>query len=108
VKPRIFGYERGALTDLAEIWERVALRDGEERADRLRSRIEAFCRSLAVVPNIGTRHPDRFPGLRSTGVPGLKFVAVLFVTTPSRVTVVRIGYLGRNVWAEIPSPANDT
>jgi plasmid stabilization system protein ParE len=91
-----------AVGDLADIWELIARQDGAVRATEVSARIEAFCRSLANVPNIGSRHPERFAGLRSTGVPGLARVTVLFVVAEQSVTVIRIGYLGRNVWTGLP------
>jgi toxin ParE1/3/4 len=101
VRQRRFTYSRAAVKDLADAWELVYRNDGEERADRVRARIEAFCRSLEEYPQVGTRRDEHLPGLRNTGVPGLDTVTLLFVVTEERVTVLRIGYLGRNVWTSI-------
>lgn len=107
MKPRPVKYAPESKRDIAQIWELIAVKDGAERADRTTAKITAFCLSLANVPNIGTRHPERHPGLRSSGIPGLKKAAVLFLVTPTQVVVVRVGYLGRNVWASVPLPSND-
>jgi toxin ParE1/3/4 len=101
MRRRDFRYSPEATNDLADVWELIYRNDGETRADGVHARIEAFCRSLEDFPEIGTRHNDRLPGLRSTGVPGLKTVTVLFVVTRHRVTILRIGYLGANVWTSI-------
>jgi plasmid stabilization system protein ParE len=100
VKQREFVLLPDAEEDLVEAWQLVARRDGADRADSVYGRIEAFCRSLGEFADIGTRQDERRQGLRSVGVPGLKTAVVLFVVTAERVTIVRIGYLGRNVWAE--------
>jgi hypothetical protein len=71
--------------------------------DGILARIEAFCRSLAEFADVGSRHDERFRGLRSVGVPGLKTVLVLFVVGELQVTVIRIGYLRRNIWDDIDS-----
>lgn len=105
--PRAFALAAGAVQDLQEVWLLVASRDGAERADRLVAKIEAFCLRLADVPNIGTRHDERYPGLRSVGVVGLRKAMVQFTATAERVTVLRVGYLGRNVWAELPWEVQD-
>jgi len=73
----------------------VTQRDGEERADKVLSRIEAFCRSLEEFADIGTRHDERFAGLRSVGIPGLKSAAVLFWVGDGRVVVLRWAISGR-------------
>lgn len=88
-----------AKQDLLEIWRLVDRNDGPQRADALLARIEVFVRSLAEFAEIGRRHDERKPGLRSCGVPGLKRVTVLFEVTDQTVLVVRIGYLGRNISA---------
>lgn len=99
MKHRALAFSPGAIRDVADIWSLIEANDGDKRATRVTATIDAFCRRLAEVPNIGTRHPERHPGLRSTGVPGLRTVTVLFLVTASSVSVIRIGYLGRNIWA---------
>ena len=101
MKQRAFSLHPRAKQDYRSIWLLVAKRDGEERADKLLSRIEAFCRSLGEFPDIGTCHDERFPGLRSVGIPGLKSAAVLFFVGTDRIVVLRVGYLGRDVWSNL-------
>lgn len=103
MRQRRFSFHDDAHADLADAWQLVAENDGSERADAVYARLEAFCRSLGEFAEIGTRHDDRRPGLRSTGVPGLRTASVLFVVTSDRVTVIRVGYLGRNVWENLPA-----
>jgi plasmid stabilization system protein ParE len=99
---RAFSIDRGALRDLREIWALVNANDGTERADKLTAKIEAFCFRLVDIPFIGTRHDERRAGLRSVGIRGLRTGTVLFVSNAESVTVLRIGYLGRNVWEGLP------
>jgi len=102
MKTRRVIFEPATGLDIGDIWTLVASKNGAGRADKVEAMIEAFCRSLATVPEIGTRHFDRYPGLRSCGVPGLKRCVVLFIVRAEVVTVVRIGYLGKNVWSGFP------
>ena len=88
-----------ALTDLADAWSIVEKDGGEERANRLVANIEAFCVCIAEIGKIGTAHENRYPGLRSVGVPEVKRATVLFIVKGEVVTIARVGYLGRNVWA---------
>lgn len=107
MKSRILAFHPAARGDLGRAWLLVAQNDGEERANALLARLEAFCLSLAEFAEIGTRHDDRYQGLRSVGVPGLRTATVLFLIRPEIVTVIRVGYLGQNVWHDLPQPAND-
>lgn len=102
MKRRRLVVERAAEDDLFDAWFLVASNDGTPRADRFFARIEAFLFSLQDFAGMGTPHPRLHPGLRSTGVPGLKTFTVLFVVTDDAVTVIRISYLGRDVWTGLP------
>lgn len=101
MKERDFSLHPRAKQDYRSLWLLVTHRDGEERADKVLSRIEAFCLSLGEFADIGTRHDERFPGLRSVGIPGLKSAAVLFFVDGKRVVVLRVGYLGQDIWSDI-------
>jgi len=103
MKQRRFSLHDAAQNDVLEIWELIARRDGSDRADAVHARIEAFCRSLREFAEIGTRYDERRPGLRSTGIPGLRSVTVMFQVDADTVTVLRIGYLGRNVFENLPA-----
>lgn len=97
MRARRFAFSPQASGDLVAIWRLVYVQDGEERADRLYARIEAFCRSLGEFSEIGTRRDDIHTGLRVVGVPGLSTVTVAFVVDERSVTVMGVGYLGSNV-----------
>lgn len=99
---RDFALHPVAKQDLVDAWLLVYRNDGEERADKLTARIEAFIRSLPEFPFIGRVHDQRRPGLRTCGVPGLDTATIVFRVAEERVTVLRIGYLGRNVASHIP------
>lgn len=93
--------QAAARADLHAAWSLVAANDGSQRANGLRNRIEAFLRSLQHFASIGTPHDDIRPGLRSTGVPGLRKTTILFLVTPTHVFILRIGYLGHDVWTDL-------
>ena len=96
-------YHPHALADLADIWGLVADNDGADRADRLVARIEAACQAIGAVPHIGTLLKGPVPGVRSTRIKGVRSGALVFHSTPATVTILRISYLGSNVWTNIPS-----
>ena len=86
-----------ARADMVDAWQLVYDNDGEQRADQVYAVMEAFCRSLGEFCEIGTTHNERMQGLRSTGIPRLKRGSVLFLVGETRVTVMRVGYLGSDV-----------
>lgn len=90
-----------AIDDLLQAWHLVCRNDGSERADRLVRRIETFCFRLGQMPMIGTARDNVAPGLRTVGVLGLSTVTVAFQVQAERLLVVRIGYLGRDVLADL-------
>lgn len=101
---RSLRFHLDASADLIDIWKLVDRNDGADRADRLLARIEAFCRSLPEFPEIGRTHDDKGVNLRSVSIPGLPKAVVVFYLTNQQVTILRIAYLGRNVWTNIPAP----
>lgn len=103
MRRRTFALHPAAQVDLVDTWGLIVNRDGPDRADAVYARIEAFCRSLGEFSDLGTRHDQHRPGLRSVGIPSVPRATVLFVTTSDTVTVLRIGYLGRNIWQDIPA-----
>src|SRR4051812_6325585 len=107
MKRRMLRFSREATGDMADAWQRVFVADGEQRADKVFGIMEGFCRSLAEFAEIGTKHDKRMPGLRSTGIPLLKKGSVLFVIGEEQVVVLRVGYLGKDVWSDIPSVEPD-
>lgn len=102
---RTFALHPAAQQDLLDTWSLVQRNDGDQRANKVTARIEAFIRSLPDFPYIGRMYDSRRVGLRSTSVPGLNTVTVIFRLTDDSITVLRIGYLGRNVMARIPESA---
>ena len=102
MKRRAFVLHDAAKEDLVAAWRLVAANDGPDRANAVYARMEAFCRSLADFADIGTRHDERRPGLRSVGIPGLRRASGQFLVSDATVIVLRIGYLGRNVTQGLP------
>ena len=98
MKRRVLKFSKSADFDLFEAWRLVAERDGEERANAVRSRIMTFLLGLAEFAEIGTRHDDLRPGMRTSGVPGLGSASILFRISRDQVTVIGISYLGRDIW----------
>jgi plasmid stabilization system protein ParE len=101
VKSRVLKLTASAQLDLFEAWRLIAERDGEERADAVRSRIMAFLFGLAEFAEIGTRHDERRRGLRTSGIPGLRSISILFRISGDQVTVIAISYLGRDLGARL-------
>ncbi len=99
MKQRKLSLDAEARRDIKEAWRLINRQDGSDRADGVVVRIQTFCMSLAEFGDIGSRHDDTRPGLRSTGVPGLSTASVFFVVSGDKVTVVGVSYLGRNVWS---------
>jgi hypothetical protein len=52
------------------------------------------------------KHARTLQGLRSSGIPRLERGSVLFLVGETRVTVMRVGYLGSDVWSGIPTKAS--
>lgn len=96
-------YHTHAVADLADIWVLVADNDGADRADRLVARIEAACQTIGEVPHVGTLLNGPVPGVRSTHIRGNRSGAIVFRFTSATVTILRISYLGRNVWSNTPA-----
>ena len=97
MKQRDVRVEPAAEQDLFEIWQLVARDGGAERANRLLERVEGFLESLSEFAERGTKHEALGSDVRSTGIPGSN-ISVLFLVTDTTVIIVRIGYLGRNIW----------
>jgi plasmid stabilization system protein ParE len=87
-----------ARADMADAWQ-VYVNDGEQRADQIYAVMEAFCRSLGEFCQRGTKHDERTQGLRSSGIPCVQKDSVLFLVGETRLTVMRVGYLGNDVWS---------
>lgn len=103
MKRRTLALHPAARQDLIEIWLLINNNDGPTRADGVVARIEAFVRSLEEFSDIGRHHDEQRAGLRSCSVPGLSTVTLVFFNTTASVVVLRIGYLGRNVMAALPT-----
>ena|ERR1043165_7216686 len=86
-----------ASADMVNAWQLVFDNDGERRADQVYAVMETFCRSLGEFCERGTKHDERMRGLRSSGIPRLDKGSVLFLVGETRVTVMRVGYLGNDV-----------
>ncbi|MBI1384738.1 MAG: hypothetical protein GC150_07505 [Rhizobiales bacterium] len=91
-----------ASRDLSDIVCLVDENDGPARADQVLAVIETFIRSLAEFAEIGTKMKRR-AGLRACPVPKLNKASVLFEVRADAVIVLRISYLGRNYWADLPA-----
>jgi toxin ParE1/3/4 len=93
-----FGPE--ALSDLIDLYDYIALRDGPERAIGYIERIEDWCSKLSTFPDRGTRRDDLRPGLRIPGFEGRAVIALQ--VNPETVTILRILYGGRNIETVFP------
>jgi len=84
-----------ALTDLFDLYDRIAADSGAERARNYIDRIVATCRNLVTFPERGTRRDDLRPGLRTTTY--RRRVTIAFHITPTQVVIDRILYGGRDL-----------
>src|SRR5680860_298604 len=75
-------------------WRRASLARAAPQPDR------SVPRSLEEFAAMGTPHDRVCARLRSTGIPGLSTATVLFLVTDRTVLLLRIGYLGRDVWRD--------
>jgi toxin ParE1/3/4 len=84
-----------AQRDLLELYDYIAVRDGDVHAIRYIGRIEKWCKSLDSFPERGMRRDDIRPGLRVMGFE--RRVTIAFRVGPAAVTILRILYGGRDV-----------
>ena len=89
-----------ALSDLIDLYDFIAERDGEERAISYIDRIEECCRSLSVFPNRGIRRDDLRSGLRILGFERRAVIALR--VQADTVTILRVLYGGRDVETAFP------
>jgi len=78
-----------------KLYDYIAERSGESRADGYIDRIQEFCESLGKAPMRGARRDDLKKGLRVLGFE--RRVAIAFRVTDSRVIVARVLYGGRDL-----------
>ena len=83
-----------ALSDLIDLYDYIAWRDGAERAIGYIDRIEDCCRNLSICPERGSRRDDLRRGLRILGFERRAVIA--FLVTADTVTILRILYGGRD------------
>lgn len=81
-----------ARDDLVRLYDWIAEAAGRETALAYIGRIEAFCRSLNIASERGTRRDDIRPGLRIVGFE--RRVTVAFTVTETKVTILRLFYAG--------------
>lgn len=81
--------------DLHDIHAFIAREGGPDRAFAFIERIAGFVAGLADFPERGRRRDDLFPGLRVIGF--ARRVAIAFLVSETRVTVLRVLYAGRDL-----------
>ena len=84
-----------ALGDLIDLYDYIALRDGDERALGYINRIEKFCLGLSLFPDRGMRRDDLRSGLRTLGFERRAVIA--FQIAAEAVIILRILYGGREL-----------
>lgn len=77
-----------SVADLISIFDYLAARIGDERAEAYVERIETFCQSLAIFPERGRRRDDLRSGLRSTVFESR--AAIVYEVSDRLVRIVRI------------------
>lgn len=84
-----------ARADLTELYEFIAERDGEGRADGYLNRIEVACRRLETMAELGRSREDLRPGLRVMVLE--RRVLIAYRVTADSVFILRILYGGRSI-----------
>jgi toxin ParE1/3/4 len=84
-----------AQADLTGLYDYIAERDGESRAEGYLRRIEKACMSLETMPQRGTDRSDLRPGLRVMGFE--RRVLIAFRIGQESVAILRVLYGGRNL-----------
>jgi len=84
-----------ALTDLIDLYDYIAQRDGMERAIGYINRIESHCHNLSLFPDRGTSRDELRQGLRTIGFERRAVIA--FQLTTETVIILRILYGGRDL-----------
>lgn len=78
-----------------KLYDYIAERSGEGRAEGCIDRIQKYCNSLGTLPLRGTRRDDLVEGLRVTGFE--RRVAIAFQIKDDQVIIARVLYGGRDV-----------
>lgn len=91
-------YAPEAVQDLDDIFRLVAMNDGVLRAQSVLDKIRHACEKMSGIMLLGTRYDHIVPGLRKTGVAGLKRCVLMFRVVPDGIEIQRISYLGRNIF----------
>lgn len=84
-----------ALGDLLSLYDYIAADSGPARAIAYIGRIEGYCARFDLAAQRGTRRDDIRPGLRLVGFE--RRVTIAFHVGPTKVTIDRILYGGRQV-----------
>lgn len=84
-----------AQQDLQEIFDYIA-EDNPVTAERFIQKVEARCRSLVAMPNIGRTRDDLAPGLRSI-VEGNYLIFYRGINTENSIYIVRIFHAKRDI-----------
>ena len=82
------------------LYDYIALRDGNELAIGYIDRIEDCCCNLSFFPDRGIRRDELRPGLRILGFERRAVIA--FLVNADRVTILRILYGGRDLETVFP------
>lgn len=86
-------FDWGALDDLADIEEYLALRFYPKNAAAYVERIAAACQKIGLAPQRGIARDDIRPGLRAVGFE--RRVTITFQIEPDGVHILGIFYAGR-------------
>jgi len=86
---------------IESLYDYIAERAGEARAEAYITRIMAFCLSPTTFPLRGNQRDDLLPGLRTIGIE--RRVTIAFMVTDEAVLIEGIFYAGRDVEGASPS-----
>jgi toxin ParE1/3/4 len=94
VRERVVESAPEVLEDLRNLYDWIADAAGAETALAYVTRIETFCRGMAVASERGHVRDDIRPGLRIVGFE--RRVTIAFTVSETRVTILRLFYAGQN------------
>jgi toxin ParE1/3/4 len=83
-----------AERQISHLYEYVAVRASESRADSFVRRIVDYCMNFSTFPERGVKRDDIFPGLRTVGFE--RRITVAFIVTADGVVVEGIFYGGQD------------
>ena len=94
LRERVVEFAPEALDDLRSMYDWITGAASSGTALAYITRLEGFCRGMAMASERGHLREDIRPGLRIVGFE--RRVTIAFTVTETRVTILRLFYAGKN------------